>query len=162
MNPTQKDAAADMSPVCSYLIFPLLTSGLLETSIPVDICLQNLYLWVFLLQLSRGWRYGHMVRICVRSRSSAPRSPGFTCAGSAREGGERTWPLSGQVEESGSCENRLMELKAYFDGAIFMLHSLATRFAVGFIQLSLPPQKHRMLMLLGTDVNPGKQILAYF
>lgn len=42
--------------------------------------------------------------------------------------------------------------------SLFLLHSLATRVAVGFIQLPLPPPPRRML---GTDGNPGKQALAY-
>lgn len=68
-----------------------------------------------------------MVQICVRCCSFAPRCwdwPVLVLHGGG--GGERTRPLSSQAEESGSCGNRLMELKACFDGAIFMLLSLAT------------------------------------
>lgn len=78
----------------------------------------------------------------------------WLCMGGRRKDRATLQPSGGEGE--------LRELKACFDGAIFMLRSLATRFAVGFIQLSLPPQKRRMLVLLGTDVNSGKQVLAYF
>lgn len=100
MNPTPKNAAADMSPVCSYLIFPLFTSGLLETSIPVDICLQNLYLWVFLLPLSRGWRYGeHGPNLC-KVMQLCPKVPGihlyWLCTGGRRKDSATLQPSRGE------------------------------------------------------------------
>jgi len=94
--------------------------------------------------------------------TAVPHSIPICLCWSMWEGGEGSQPPSKQREGSGSCRDRLLELKACFSAAIFIPCLLATRVAVGLIQLSPPPQACGMLTLLGTDVNPGKQVLPYF